>query len=188
MNIALGFIVGLALGVGAAVLRSTLDTRIHGSHDVELVTDAPILGGISYDPGAKKQPLIVHADPRSPRAESFRSLRTNLQFVNLESTSRCFVMTSSLPGEGKTTTTSNLAIALAETGATVAVIDGDLRLPRLANTMGLEGAVGLTDVLIGRADLQDVLQPWGRGTLYVLPAGRIPRTRASCSDRRRWSH
>jgi capsular exopolysaccharide synthesis family protein len=174
VNIALGFLVGLALGVGAAVLRSTLDTRIHGTHDVELVTDAPILGGISYDPGAKKQPLIVHADPRSPRAESFRSLRTNLQFVNLESTSRCFVMTSSLPGEGKTTTTSNLAIALAETGASVAVIDGDLRLPRLADTMGLEGVVGLTDVLIGRADLQDVLQPWGRGTLYVLPAGRIP--------------
>jgi capsular exopolysaccharide synthesis family protein len=174
LNLALGLLVGLALGVAAAVLRSTLDTRIHGAHDVEQVSSAPILGGISFDPGAKKRPLIVHADPRSPRAESFRSLRTNLQFVNLESASRCFVMTSSLPGEGKTTTTSNLAVALAETGASVAVVDGDLRLPRLADTMGLEGAVGLTDVLIGRADLQDVLQPWGRGTLFVLPAGRIP--------------
>ena len=174
INIALGLFIGLALGIGAAVLRTTLDTRIHGAHDVEHVTEAPILGGISFDPTARKRPLIVQADPRSPRAESFRSLRTNLQFVNLESTSRCFVVTSSLPGEGKTTTTSNLAIALAETGASVAVIDGDLRLPRLADTMGLEGVVGLTDVLIGRADLQDVLQPWGRGTLYVLPAGRIP--------------
>lgn len=174
LNIGLGFIIGLVLGAGTAVLRGTLDTRIHGAHDVEMVTKAPILGGISFDPGAKKRPLIVNADPRSPRAESFRSLRTNLQFVNLDSTSRCLVMTSSLPGEGKTTTTSNLAVALAETGASVAVVDGDLRLPRLADTMGLEGAVGLTDVLIGRADLQDVLQPWGRGTLYVLPAGRIP--------------
>lgn len=174
LNLALGLLVGLALGVGAAVLRSTLDTRIHGAHDVEHVTTVPILGGISFDPTAKKRPLIVHVDPRSPRAESFRSLRTNLQFVNLDSTSRCFVMTSSLPGEGKTTTTSNLAIALAETGASVAVVDGDLRLPRLADTMGLEGAAGLTDVLIGRADLQDVLQPWGRGNLFVLPAGRIP--------------
>jgi len=173
-NIAVGLLIGLALGVGAAVLRTTLDTRIHGAHDVEHVTDAPILGGISFDPGAKKRPLIVSVDPRSPRAESFRAFRTNLQFVNLESTSRCFVMTSSLPGEGKTTTTSNLAIALAETGASVAVVDGDLRLPRLADTMGLEGAVGLTDVLIGRADLADVLQPWGRGSLMVLPAGRIP--------------
>jgi len=174
LNLALGLLVGFALGIGVAVLRATLDTRIHGSHDIEIVTEAPILGGISFDPDAKKRPLIVSVDPRNPRAESFRSLRTNLQFVNLESSNRCFVMTSSLPGEGKTTTTSNLAVALAESGATVAVIDGDLRLPRLADTMGLEGAVGLTDVLIGRADLKDVLQPWGRGTLFVLPAGRIP--------------
>ena len=173
-NIAVGLLVGLALGVAAAVLRSTLDTRIHGAFDVEHVTNSPILGGISFDPTARKRPLIVQADPRSPRAESFRALRTNLQFVNLESTSRCFVMTSSLPGEGKTTTTANLAIALAETGASVAVVDGDLRLPRLAETLGLEGAVGLTDVLIGRADIRDVLQPWGSGSLSVLPAGRIP--------------
>jgi len=174
VNIGIGLLVGLALGLGAAVLRSTLDTRIHGAFDVEHVTDSPILGGISFDPTARKRPLIVQADPRSPRAESFRALRTNLQFVNLESASRCFVMTSSLPGEGKTTTTSNLAIAIAETGATVVVVDGDLRLPRLAETLGLEGAVGLTDVLIGRADVEDVLQPWGRGGLSVLPAGRIP--------------
>ena len=174
LNLALGLLVGLALGVGAAVLRSTLDTRIHGSHDVEHVTDAAILGGISFDPGAKKRPLIVHVDPRNPRAESFRALRTNLQFVNLESASRCFVLTSSLPGEGKTTTTANLGIALAETGARVALVDGDLRLPRMADYMGLEGAVGLTDVLIGRAEIADVLQPWGRGELYVLPAGRVP--------------
>lgn len=174
LNVLIGLLVGLALGVGAAVLRSALDTRIHGSHDVEAITDAPILGGISFDPQATKRPLIVHLEARNPRAESFRSLRTNLQFVNVESPSRSFVITSSLPGEGKTTTTSNLAVALAESGATVAIVDGDLRLPRLAEIMGLEGAVGLTDVLIGRAELDDVLQPWGRGTLSVLPAGRVP--------------
>ncbi len=174
LNLALGFLVGLVLGVAAAILRSKLDTRIHGAHDVEHLTDAAVLGGISYDPDAKKRPLIVHVDPRNPRSESFRSLRTNLQFVNLDSNARAFVITSSLPGEGKTTTTANLAIAIAETGARVAVIDGDLRLPRLADAMGLEGAVGLTDVLIGRADLADVLQPWGTNALHVLPAGRVP--------------
>jgi len=174
LNLGLGLLVGLALGVGGAVLRSTLDTRIQGSHDVESVTDAAILGGISYDPDAKKRPLVVHVDPRNPRAESFRALRTNLQFVNIDAVTPSIVVTSSLPGEGKTTTTANLAVALAETGAKVAVIDGDLRLPRLADTMGLEGVVGLTDVLIGRADLADVLQPWGRGTLFVLPSGRVP--------------
>ena len=174
LNLVLGFLAGLAVGLAAAVLRHVLDTRVHGPQDVQSVTQAPILGGIGFDPDAKKRPLIVHADPRSSRAESFRALRTNLQFVQLDSGPRVFVVTSSVPGEGKTTTTANLAIALAETGARVAVIDGDLRRPAIAEYMGLEGAVGLTDVLIGRAELGDVLQKWGRNELYVLPAGRIP--------------
>lgn len=174
LNVILGLLVGLALGIGAALLRTILDTRIHNSHDIEQVTDSPILGAVSFDPAAKKRPLIVHADPRNPRAESFRSLRTNLQFVNVGNGPRSYVITSSVPGEGKSTTAANLAIALAETGAKVALIDGDLRLPKVAEYMGIEGAVGLTDVLIGRAQLVDVLQKWGRGQLYVLPAGRIP--------------
>ncbi|TFB47780.1 polysaccharide biosynthesis tyrosine autokinase [Cryobacterium tagatosivorans] len=174
MNIVLGLLVGLAIGVAFAVLRSVLDTRVHSLRDIELVTDTPMLGGITFDPEAKKRPLVVHADPKNPRAESFRSLRTNLQFVNVEGGPRSFVVTSSVPGEGKSTTTANLAIALAETGARVALIDGDLRLPRLADYLGIEGGVGLTDVLIGRAELADVLQKWGRGKLFVLPSGRVP--------------
>ncbi|WP_022890736.1 polysaccharide biosynthesis tyrosine autokinase [Agromyces italicus] len=174
LNIALGALIGLALGIGIAVLRSVLDTRIHSLHDIAQVTDKPLLGGIALDPEAKKRPLIVHADPRNPRAESFRSLRTNLQFVNVEGGPRSFVISSAGPGEGKSTTTANLAISLSETGAKVALIDGDLRLPKVADYMGIEGGVGLTDVLIGRAEIVDVLQKWGRGKLFVLPAGRIP--------------
>jgi succinoglycan biosynthesis transport protein ExoP len=174
LNLALGFLVGLALGVGAAVLRSVLDTRIHSAHDIEAVTDKPLLGGISFDPDAAKRPLVVHVDPQNPRAESFRKLRTNLQFLDVDSRPRSFVITSSVPGEGKSTTAANLAISLAETGARVALVDGDLRLPRVAHYMGIEGAVGLTDVLIGRAELADVLQKWGRTQLYVLPSGRVP--------------
>ncbi|MDJ0323905.1 polysaccharide biosynthesis tyrosine autokinase [Cryobacterium sp. PH31-AA6] len=174
MNIALGLLVGLALGIGLAVLRSVLDTRIHSLHDIELVTDTPMLGGITNDPDARLRPLVVHSDPKNPRAESFRSLRTNLQFVNIEGGPRSFVVTSSVPGEGKSTTSANLAIALAETGARVALIDGDLRLPRVAEYMGIEGGVGLTDVLIGRAELADVLQKWGKNKLFVLPSGRVP--------------
>ena len=174
LNLALGGLIGLALGIGIAVLRSVLDTRIHSLRDIEHVTDRPLLGGIALDPEASKRPLIVHADPRNPRAESFRSLRTNLQFVNVEGGPRSFVISSAGPGEGKSTTTANLAISLAETGAKVALIDGDLRMPKLAEYLGIEGGVGLTDVLIGRAELIDVLQKWGRGDLYVLPSGRIP--------------
>ena len=174
LNLAIGLLLGLALGLGVAVLRGILDTRIHSLHDIALVTDKPMLGGITFDPEAASRPLIVHADPRNPRAESFRSLRTNLQFVNVGDGPRSFVVTSSVPGEGKSTTTANLAIAIAETGTSVALIDGDLRLPRIADYMGIEGGVGLTDVLIGRAELADVMQKWGKGQLYVLPSGRTP--------------
>ena len=174
LNVALGIVIGLSLGLAFAILRAVLDTRIHSLHDIEAATEAPVLGGIAFDPDAKKRPLIVHADPRNPRAESFRSLRTNLQFVDVDGESRSFVVSSSGPGEGKSTTTANLAIALAETGARVALVDGDLRLPRVADYMGIEGGVGLTDVLIGRAELVDVLQQWGSGRLFVLPSGRTP--------------
>lgn len=174
LNLGLGLLVGLAAGLGAAVLRSVLDTRIHSAHDITVVTDKPMLGGISFDPDAAKRPLVVHVDPQNPRAESFRKLRTNLQFLDVDSRARSFVITSSVPGEGKSTTAANLAISLAETGARVALVDGDLRLPRIAAYMGIEGAVGLTDVLIGRAELSDVLQRWGRTQLYVLPSGRVP--------------
>jgi succinoglycan biosynthesis transport protein ExoP len=174
MNLALGFLVGVALGLGLAILREVLDTRIRGERDVSAITDAPIIGGISFDPSAVEKPLIVQDDPRSVRAEAFRTLRTNLQFLEVESGAKSFVVTSSIPSEGKTTTAANLAIALADSGAQVALIDADLRRPKLASYMGLEGAVGLTDVLISRVDLADALQPWGRGNLVVLPAGTIP--------------
>lgn len=176
LNLALGLLLGLAAGIGLAVLRTVLDTRIHSTHDIEQVTDKPVLGGITFDPETKTRPLIVHADPLNPRAESFRTLRTNLQFIDIDQASgaKSFVITSAGPSEGKSTTTANLAIALAETGARVALIDGDLRRPKVADYMGVEGGVGLTDVLIGKAELGDVLQRWGRGKLFVLPAGRIP--------------
>ena len=174
LNIGLGALIGLGLGIAFAVLRETLETRIRNERDVEQVTSVPILGGIVFDPKAKERPLIVHVDPRSPRAESFRSLRTNLQFLDVGRVDRSFVITSSIESEGKSTTGANLAIALADAGSRVLFIDADLRRPKVADYMGVEGAVGLTDVLIGRAELADVIQPWSDGNLFVLPAGQIP--------------
>lgn len=174
LNLILGGLIGLALGLGFAFLREVLDTRIRNERDVMAVTSAPIIGGIAFDPKAKQRPLIVHADPRSPRAESFRTLRTNLSFLDVGSHGRTFVVTSSIQSEGKSTTATNLAISLADSGARVLIVDADLRRPKISEYMGIEGAVGLTDVLIGRAELLDVVQPWGRGKLFVLPAGKIP--------------
>lgn len=173
-NLALGLLLGLMLSFGAAIVRKTLDTRIHTPADIENVTDAPMLGAIINDPDAAQQPLIVHVEPHNPRSESFRTLRTNLQFLVVESAPRTYVISSASPSEGKTTTAANIAISLAEAGARVALVGADLRRPKVAEYMGIEGAVGLSDVLIGRAELQDVTQRWGAGELYVLPSGRIP--------------
>nr|WP_218624356.1 MULTISPECIES: polysaccharide biosynthesis tyrosine autokinase [unclassified Nesterenkonia] len=173
-NLALGSLLGLSIGVGIVVLREVLDTRIRGEHDISTVTEAPVLGGIAYDPEAQKRPLVVQVDPKSPRAESFRTLRTNLQFVEVGESRRSFVFTSSIQGEGKSTTVANTAITMQEAGQRVLVIDADLRRPRIASYFGLEGAVGLTNVLIGKVDLADVVQYWGPHDLAVLPAGDIP--------------
>ena len=174
LNLAIGLLVGLAFGVGSGVLRETLDTTVKAPNVAEELVGAPMLGAISYDPEAAKRPLVVHVSPNSTRAEAFRQMRTNLQFVDIEHALRSVVVTSSIPGEGKSTTTCNLAITLAQAGVRVVLIEGDLRRPRVADYMGLEGAVGLTSVLLGRAKLEDALQPWGEGSLQVLASGPLP--------------
>ena len=174
LNSALGLLAGLALGIALAILRGSLDTRIHSVADVEEVTSVPVVGRIGHDDNIAQRPLIVHDDPRSPRAEAFRTTRTNLQFFATNDDARVFVVSSASPGEGKTHVVANLAVVLAESGARVALVEADLRRPRLANVMGIEGAVGLSDVLIDRAPLEDVLQQWGPDNLTVLPAGQIP--------------
>lgn len=174
LNLAAGFFGGLVLGLAAAVLRKFLDNGVRGEADVRSFTDAPILGTISMEPDAKSKPLITQVPSQSPRAESFRQLRTNLQFAHVGQTSRAVLVTSSLPGEGKTTTATNLALALAQSGQSVVLIDADLRRPMVAEYLGLEQSAGLTTVLVGEADSDDMLQQWGRDNLYVLTSGRIP--------------
>lgn len=171
-NLALGFLLGLFLGLGIAVLRAVLDVRINGKTDVAQVTDIPILGGIIRDPKASQRPLLVQDDPTGPRAEAFRQLRTNLQFLKVEGNPRSFVVTSSGAAEGKSTTSANLAIALSETQASVVLVDGDLRKPRISELFGIEGGVGLTDVIIGNLTVEQAIQTWGPHSLHLLPAGR----------------
>lgn len=174
LNLLLGLIIGTAVGVGAAVLRTTLDTAVRGEADLRRVSDAPVLGGISFDSDALKKPLLTQAAAQSPRAESFRQIRTNLQFAHVSHKSKAVLVTSSLPGEGKTTTATNLAIAMAQAGQTVALVDADLRRPRVDDYLGLDRNAGLTTALIGAVDVNDLLQPWGEHDLYVLTSGQIP--------------
>ncbi|MGM7777335.1 polysaccharide biosynthesis tyrosine autokinase [Arthrobacter sp. KNU-44] len=174
LTLILGFVIGLALGIGAAVLRSLLDNRIRVEADLRGLTNAPVLGGVTLDGDVTKKPLLTQIDPQSPRSESFRQLRTNLQFANVSGKASSVVVTSSIPGEGKTTTATNLAIALAQAGQTVCLVDADLRRPMVGEYLGLERSVGLTTALIGQADVNSLLQQWGTDQLYVLTSGQIP--------------
>lgn len=174
LNLMLGLFLGLGAGIGLAILRTTFDNRIRGEADLRNVTTAPLLGGISFDSDATRKPLLTQAAPQSPRAESFRQLRTNLQFANVSGHANSVLVTSSLPGEGKSTTATNLAIALAQAGQTVCLVDADLRRPMVNEYLGLDRSAGLTTALVGDADINDLLLPWGEDNLFVLASGQIP--------------
>ncbi|TWG93968.1 receptor protein-tyrosine kinase [Nocardioides sp. J9] len=173
-NVGLGVVLGLLVGLGLAVLRELLDTRIKSSEDVAEITDAPTLGTIVFDSATEKTPLLTQLPSHSPRAESFRVLRTNLQFVDVDSEHKVFVVTSAVPGEGKTSTALNLAISLAQGGARTLLVEADLRRPMAAKRLGLDEAVGVTTVLVGKADLADVTQQHEESGLEFVAAGSVP--------------
>jgi receptor protein-tyrosine kinase len=167
-------LLGLLLGIALAVARELLDNTVSSADDVEKILDAPVLTSVGYDGDVPKHPLISDSASHAPRVEAFRLLRTNLQFLNLDHSPRSIVITSALPNEGKTSTAANLAIALAQTGRRVLLIDGDLRRPKAASMLGLERSVGFTTVLVGRAELKDSIQRHSDSGIYFLASGPVP--------------
>lgn len=174
LNLLLGALLGLALGLVIATIRAFADTSIKSVDDLHQAIDTTLLGSIAYDPSVPRTPLISALDRHNPRSESFRILRTNLQFIEIDRLSKVFVVTSALPGEGKTTTAANLAIAMAQSGKQVGLIEGDLRRPRISEYVGAEKSVGLTTVLLGRLALDQALQPVLTPGLEVLASGGLP--------------
>lgn len=172
-NLALGFAVGLLLGVALAVLRDRLDNTVKDRAAAEAITGAATVGSIPFDKERQVTQAVDFAKGHSTSAESYRELRTNLQFLQVDNPPRVIVVTSALPGDGKTTTAVNLALALAESGKTVCLVEGDLRKPRVSKYLGLIGSVGLSNVLAGNADVNQVLQATPAG-LKVLASGPIP--------------
>jgi capsular exopolysaccharide synthesis family protein len=165
---------GLVLAAVIAFIMELLDNRVRSVDQLLSMSDAPILGLITFDRRARQAPLIIRDDALSVRAESYRQLRTNLQFVDLERHVQVVVITSSVPGEGKSMTAANLAIAMSQSKHRVLLIDADLRRPKAAEMFSVEQSVGLTDVLVGRVSFDDALQPWGTSGLVILPSGTIP--------------
>ncbi|MGQ0464240.1 MAG: polysaccharide biosynthesis tyrosine autokinase [Sporichthyaceae bacterium] len=173
-NLALGLFLGLLAGIAGAVVRHTLDRSVKEPEQLAEIAGAPLLGVTVWDGNVKSRPLIVHASPRAPLAEAYRQLRTNLTYVDLDNQTKVVCVTSALPHEGKTTTACNLAIAMAQAGNRVLLVEADLRRPSAAANLGVENAVGLTTVLTGRVSLDVAIQPWGDGLLDFLGCGEIP--------------
>ncbi|MEU7689328.1 polysaccharide biosynthesis tyrosine autokinase [Microbispora hainanensis] len=174
VNLALGVLISLFAAVGGLVMRDRLDTTIKTAEVLQRVAGTSLLAVVGYERDARRHPLIIGGAGRSSRSESFRSLRTNLQFIGVDRKPKSLVVTSCLPNEGKSSTSANLAIAMAQAGWRVILVDGDLRRPSVPGYLGIEGGTGLTDVLIDKARLPDVIQTWGRPSLSVLPSGRVP--------------
>lgn len=186
MYVAVGVLLGLLAGFVCALLRHTVDARIRNRQQLEETLDAPVLGTISRDPKIASSPLVMYGAPHTALAEAFRQLRTNVQFTDVDRQHKVILVTSATEGEGRTTTVCNLALALAEAGTSVVVVDADLRKPAIARCLGVDGAIGLTDVLVNRVP-PDRARSRSPPRSTCCRAGCSPPTPASSSARTAWS-
>lgn len=173
-NIAMGLGIGLLLGVGLAVVRELIDNSIKDQQVLEQVAGVGVVGSIPLDKECQKTPTISFDGNKTVIAEAFRKLRTNLQFLAVDSPPRVIVVTSSLESEGKSTTAINIALALAEAEHNVVIVDGDMRRPSLAKYLNVIGSVGLSTVLSGGISLSEAVQKTAFSGLSVLTSGPIP--------------
>jgi len=173
-NISLAVILGSLLGIGLAILREVLDATVRRLEDVPGLEATPLLSTLPFDNEVQERPLITDLPLHAPRGEAFRVLRTNLSFINVDTPAKAFVVTSSVPGEGKSTIATNAAIAMATAGQKVLLIDADLRRPQVAKLLALEPSVGLTTVLVGMQGLEESIQQHAQSGLSVLTSGRLP--------------
>ena len=177
-NVAIGLVLGLVAGIGVALLINTLDRRVKSKEQVESISGKPVVGSIPFRKSEDKETGAEHIVPfregHSPAAESFRRLRTNLQFLNVDNPPRLFVVTSSVAMEGKSETAINLSLALAEAGNRVLLVEADLRRPRVVTYMSMPDKVGLTNILSGQAEFADVVQETRHEGVDLLACGPIP--------------
>jgi len=212
-TIALGALLGLGLGVVLAFVRETLDTSIGTIEDVESYLGVRVLGIVPHidpretmqrlierrpalaamDPDALQSHalLITHFDPKSPVAEAYRTLRTNIQFERMERGGKVLVVTSPTLQEGKTTTIVNLALTMAQNGQKTLLVGANMRRPSIHRFFGIEREPGLSDILVGNAqwrdcvrgvadilmgrfEMEDVMAAPGLDNLHIIEAGPIP--------------
>jgi polysaccharide biosynthesis transport protein len=212
-TVLIGALLGLMLGLVLAFVQETLDTSIGTIEDVESYLEVPVLGIVPHidpretmqrlierrpalaqiDPEALQSHalLITHFDPKSPVAEAYRTLRTNIQFARLERGGKVLVVTSPTLQEGKTTTIVNLALTMAQSGQKTLLVGGNMRRPSLHRFFGIEREPGLSDILVGNArwrdcirtvadilmgrfEMEDIMAAPGLDNLHIIEAGPIP--------------
>jgi capsular exopolysaccharide synthesis family protein len=179
LNTVLGGLLGMLAAVGIAYTSRRLDDTIKTPDDIETLTGLPLLGTIVRMPGDKSRALQYRLAtilyPRSPAAEGFRHVRTNVEFASGETPLRSLLIASAVPGEGKTITASNLAVAFAQAGRTVCLVDADLRRPAVHSAFGLPNEHGLSSLLRGEEyTYHSVTHETEVPRLRVLTTGPLP--------------
>jgi len=164
---------GLVAGIAFALLMEVLDTAIHTPDDIVQHTKVDFLGVIPLSETDKAGLLTLEA-PRSPPAEAYRTLRSNINFATLDNPVRTFLVTSAGSGEGKSRVLANLGVVFAQAGQSVILVDSDLRRPSLHRLFDLDSTPGLTSVLMGEITVQEALQQTQIENLRVMTSGPLP--------------
>jgi len=194
LNLILATLVGLGLGIGVVFFLEYLDNSVRTVEDVERL-QLPLLGSIpDIEPekqnglwralpkkkgsedevGRLATRLVTHLKPKSPYSEAYRSLRTQIQYSRSEKPVQTILVSSPGPGEGKSTSVTNLAITMAQMGSKTILVDSDLRRPVLHSLFDLKRDVGLSNYLVGRAEIEEVIRPTSVDNLYLISCGILP--------------
>ncbi|HEM48698.1 MAG TPA: polysaccharide biosynthesis tyrosine autokinase, partial [Caldithrix sp.] len=193
LNLMLGVLIGLGLGVGLAFLREYFDNTIKSHEDLEklgfnILASIPQIQMDKYEKKLERKlekigpvegrkiesRLITHLDPKSPVSEAYRTLRTNLQFSKVDHQLKSILVTSSGPKEGKSTTAANLAIALAQIGQKVVLVDADFRRPVVHSIFGIKKDEGVTNYLMDTIKFDQIVKPTFNENLFVICSGVLP--------------
>jgi polysaccharide biosynthesis transport protein len=181
LNLALGLFIGLFSAIGLAFLRSRTDDRVRGSSDLQTAIRTPVLSIVPKDTGwtnSSRPRLVTLDDPRNPVSEAYRTLRPSVLVAAAERGVKTIMVVSPSPGEGKSTTSANLGVVLAQADKRVVIVSADLRRPRMHEFFGLDNEHGLSQVLEGSRRLFDSLQRTAVDNLAVLPSGPVPQNPA----------
>ncbi len=168
-----GFFLGIFAGIGLALVLEALDDTIRTPEDIARYTTAPFLGIVPRTDDATAEPVTI-TGPKSPPAEAYRTLRSNITFALVDSPARTFVITSAGASEGKSSVLANLAVAFAQAGHSVIVVDSDLRRPILHRLFGRDASRGLSNLLVGEMSIEEVLQDTAIANLKLIASGPLP--------------